>query len=65
MTGPAAHVTRFATPCDIGGKAIEQVAVEGLVLKFVEDSASVLIRKPVIASTNRLGDVVPDRVLPQ
>ena len=52
MTGSAAHVTRFATPCDIGGKAIEQVAVEGLVLKFVEDSASVLIRKPVIASTN-------------
>jgi hypothetical protein len=26
----------FSRPCDIGGKAIEQVAVEGLVLKLIE-----------------------------
>src|SRR5438034_3414701 len=65
MTGPAAHVTHFATPCDISGKAIEQVAVEGLVLKLVENSAGVLIREPIIACTNRLCDVVVHRVLPR
>jgi hypothetical protein len=58
MTGPAAHVTYFATPCNISGKAIEQVAVGGLVLKLVENSAGVLIRKPIVACTNRLCDVV-------
>ncbi len=57
MTRTTTHVTYFATACDAGGEAIEQFSVEGLGLKFVDNSTGILFRKAIVASTNRLCDV--------
>jgi hypothetical protein len=37
VTGPATHVTDFATSSDFSGEGIEQFPVERLVLKLVEE----------------------------
>ena len=58
LTGPTAPVTYFASSHNFSGKAIEQFSVKRLVLKFVENSACILVREPIITFTNRLCHVV-------
>jgi len=63
VTRTTAHVTHFATSYDFSGEAIEQFSVKRLVLKFVKNSAGILVRDPIITFANRLCDVVVHTVL--
>ena len=53
VTGPATHVTDFATSSDFSGEGIEQFPVERLVLKLVEDSARILLCEAIVGLANR------------
>jgi hypothetical protein len=45
--------TYFAPRCDFRGKAVEQFALQRLVLKFVKEPACILVREPIVDLANR------------
>lgn len=55
VTRAATHIADFAAASRFGGEAIEQFAVERLVLEFVENATRILRRKPIVAFANRVG----------
>src|SRR5580693_2824455 len=63
VTRPAAHVAHFPDFRDFSREAIEQLPVEWLVPKLVENPARVLIRELIVTFPNRVCDVVA-HVLP-
>jgi len=49
VTGATSHVANVASSIGLSGKAVEQFAVEGFVLQFVEDSAGLLFGEAIVA----------------
>jgi hypothetical protein len=62
VTGTATHIAYFAPSPHFGGEAIEQCAVERLVLKLVENSPRILFREPIVAFPNRFYGAVSHMV---
>src|SRR5207249_4022113 len=49
------HNAYFATSCHFSGETVEQLSVEELMLKLVENPACVLVGETIIAFANRYG----------
>ena len=58
MTGATAHIAYFATSRHFSGETVEQLSVEGLMLKLVENPACVLVGETIIAFANRVCDII-------
>jgi hypothetical protein len=59
MPGAAAQIAYVASTSSLSGKAIEQRSIDRLILEFGEDSARILLRKPIIGCANAFASVVP------
>jgi hypothetical protein len=63
VPGAAAYVANIAAPRDLGGEAIEQLAVERLVSKFIRDALRVIARDVVVAFANPARGCLADLAL--
>jgi len=58
VTGAAAHVADFAAFSGLFGEAVEECAIERLVLEFAGDAAGVFFGEAIVAFADGVGRVV-------
>jgi len=65
MAGSTAQVTHFAAFSRLLGKTIKQFSIERLMLKFIENSIRILLRKPIVVLAKCFNAVVRHAAQPR